>query len=61
MRETCTYGLMRGNRTSLYGRFLNGHEVGNDRYSQAFDLTNVAPVLYSTYLPPCLIEKTGHS
>ena len=27
---------------------LNGHEVGNDRYSQEFDLTNDAPVLYST-------------
>ena len=29
---------------------LNGHEVGNDRHSQEFDLTNDAPVLYSTPL-----------
>ena len=37
-----------GKQDNVLRTVPNGHEVGNDRYSQEFDLTNDAPVLYST-------------
>ena len=63
MRENCTYGLMRGNRTIVLRTVPNGHEVGNDRYSQELNLneraTKCVLFLYSTHFLVLRIKHTN--
>jgi hypothetical protein len=49
MRENCKYGLMRGNRTSFYGRFYTGTKLETADAAK-IDLTNTEPVHYSTLI-----------